>query len=224
MSGPLTTIGAVEIEGFVNSKYNQQHDWPDLMIFWHSSRIDNGLSNANDELQSIFDKFKHKDIITCLPYVTRTKSRGVLTLASNNPHDDPLIDFNIFSHPYDLKVEIEGMKYCLKMASTEPLKKFGVRPLPYIMPGCERYEQFSDEYLACMALVFPFSGHHFAGTCKMGHPNDPTAVVDPTLRVKGVQNLRVVNASVIPSLMAGHTMSPVMMIAEKAADMILNNL
>ncbi|XP_023244764.1 glucose dehydrogenase [FAD, quinone]-like, partial [Centruroides sculpturatus] len=106
-TGPLATIGGVGIEGFVNTKYSKQYDWPDLMIFWDISGIDNGLSNANDELQSIFDKFKDKDIIICAPYVIRTKSRGVLTLASNNPHDDPLIDFNIFSHPYDLKVEVE---------------------------------------------------------------------------------------------------------------------
>ncbi|XP_023210655.1 uncharacterized protein LOC111613537 [Centruroides sculpturatus] len=223
-TGPLTSLGATELIGYVSSKYNEQPDWPDLEILWATSGRSDYLLNANEELQKLIDQFKNQDLLNCNPVMTRTKSRGILTLKSNNPYDDPIIDMNMFSHPDDLRVLVEGMKFCLKMAFSEPLKKFGVRPLPYAIPGCEHYEQFSDEYLTCMAWVYPSTLYHYAGTCKMGHPNDPTTVVDPTLKVKGIHGLRVADASIIPMLMVAHSMAPTLMIGEKVADIILHDI
>ncbi|XP_023212900.1 uncharacterized protein LOC111615700, partial [Centruroides sculpturatus] len=223
-TGPLTTLGGVESSGFISTEYNNNKNWPDVIIFWITSRIQNAFSNANDDIQKIYEKFRNQDIISCVPYVARPKSRGVLTLKSNDPYEKPLIDFNIFSDPYDLKALVEGLNHCLKMTATVSMKKFGIKPLPYIMPGCEHYRRFSDDYLSCMASVLPLSGLHFVGTCKMGSSDDPTSVVDPTLKVKGIQGLRVVDASIIPSLIGATTMAPTMMIAEKAAYMILHNL
>ncbi|XP_067124755.1 glucose dehydrogenase [FAD, quinone]-like [Centruroides vittatus] len=225
-TGPLTPLGGIETLGFVNTKYSKDLNWPDMEIFWvtRSASSDSSIrktANAIDKLDKIFEKYSHLDTVTCVPNPTRIKSKGVLTLQSSDPYENPLIDPMYFSHPDDLKLAVEGLKICLQMASTKPMKKLGVRPLPYVMPGCEKYKVFSDEYLGCMLKAFPLSGHHFAGTCKMGHPNDPTTVVDPTLKVKGVQNLRVVDASIIPIMIGGHTNIPTMMIAEKAADFIL---
>ncbi|XP_023235644.1 choline dehydrogenase, mitochondrial-like [Centruroides sculpturatus] len=74
-----------------------------------------------------------------------------------------------------------------------------------------------------MARVYTVSIYHPAGTCKMGNLSDPTAVLDPQLRVKGVGGLRVVDASVMPEIVSGNTNAPVIMIAEKAADLILKS-
>ncbi|XP_023238513.1 glucose dehydrogenase [FAD, quinone]-like [Centruroides sculpturatus] len=226
--GPLTSSGGVDAIGFINSKYNEQFDRPDIEIFLVSGSITTGtalrtLLGPNEELQHALDKFKDSDVITCIPFVTRAKSRGTLILNSTDPYEKPLIDLNYFSHPYDIKILIEGMKYCLKLTSTEPMQRFGARPLPYTIPGCEKYEWLSDEYLECMAITFPFAAHHFVGTCKMGHPTDPTTVVDPKLKVKNVKGLRVVDASVIPNNIGCHTMAPVMMIADKVSDYILDD-
>ncbi|XP_067124627.1 glucose dehydrogenase [FAD, quinone]-like [Centruroides vittatus] len=193
-----------------------------MHIMWLTNRIENTYSNANDELQNMFDQYKDHDTITCFPTLIHPQSRGSVTLNSSNPYVDPVIDLNILSHPDDVKILVEGMKYCLTLASTKPMRKLGVRPLPYVMPGCEKYERFSDEHLTCMALAFPFSIHHFSGTCKMGDPNDPTTVVDASLKVKGVHGLRVVDTSIIPILTGGYTMTVTMMIADKAADIILH--
>ncbi|XP_067124760.1 glucose dehydrogenase [FAD, quinone]-like, partial [Centruroides vittatus] len=227
-TGPLTSLGGVEVIGFANSKYNKDLDWPDLEIFWVSRSVSSDsvlreMSGAVEELKKIFEKYSYLDTISCIPNPTRVKSKGVVSLQSTDPYEYPLIDLNYFSHTDDLKVSVEGLKVCLQMASSKPMKKLGVRPLPYVIPGCEKYELFSDNYLGCMLIAFPLPAHHFAGTCKMGHPKDPTTVVDPTLKVKGVQNLRVVDASIIPIMIGGHTNIPTMMIAEKAADFILDD-
>ncbi|XP_023240648.1 uncharacterized protein LOC111639101 [Centruroides sculpturatus] len=221
-TGPLSTLAEIEVAGFVNTKFNKYPDWPDMHIMWLTNRVEKELSNAIDKLQSMFDQYKDHDIITCFPTVIHPRSRGSVTLKSTNPYVEPVIDLNILSHSDDVKILVEGMKYCLTLASTKPMKKLGVRPLPYVMPGCEKYKHFSDEYLTCMALAFPFSVQYFSGTCKMGDPNDPTTVVDASLKVKGVHRLRVVDASIIPIIIGGHTMSVTMMIADKAADMILH--
>ncbi|XP_067124762.1 glucose dehydrogenase [FAD, quinone]-like [Centruroides vittatus] len=221
-TGPLSTLAEIEVAGFVNTKFNKYPDWPDMHIMWLTNRVEKQLSNAIDKLQYMFDQYKDHDIITCFPTLIHPRSRGSVTLKSSNPYVEPVIDLNILSHPDDVKILVEGMKYCLTLASTKPMKKLGVRPLPYVMPGCEKYKHFSDEYLACMALAFPFSIQYFSGTCKMGDPNDPTTVVDASLKVKGVHGLRVVDASIIPIIIGGHTMSVTMMIADKAADMILH--
>ncbi|XP_067124756.1 glucose dehydrogenase [FAD, quinone]-like [Centruroides vittatus] len=208
--GPLTASGGVDAIGFINSKYNEQFDRPDIEIFLVSGSITTGtalrtLLGPNEELQHALNKFKDSDVITCIPFVARAKSRGTLILNSTDPYEKPLIDLNYFSHPYDIKILIEGMRYCLKLASTEPMRRFGARPLPYVMPGCEKYEWLSDGYLECMAITFPFAAHHFTGT------------------VNNVKGLRVVDASVIPNNIGCHTMAPVMMIADKVSDYILDD-
>lgn len=90
--------------------------------------------------------------------------------------------------------------------------------IPY--PGCEGYEWGSDSYWECCARHYTNSVYHHVGTCKMGPSSDPDAVVDPQLKVYGIENLRVVDASIMPRLVAGHPNAVVYMIAEKASDMI----
>ncbi|XP_023214178.1 glucose dehydrogenase [FAD, quinone]-like, partial [Centruroides sculpturatus] len=229
---PLTSLGGIDTIGFVNSKYNNDPDWPDIELLWLSlsPASDNGtvlrrVFNLNEEVwKTMFEPFTSIDTISCFPYPTRPKSRGLVTIRSNDTHDDPLIDFNFFSNPYDLKIAVEGLKYCLKMASTEAMRKFGVYPLPVSVPGCEHYKRFSDEYLACVATTLPFTIYHYCGTCKMGSDTNPTTVVGPTLKVKGVERLRVADASIMPFVVTGQLNIPTYMIGEKAADMILYDL
>ncbi|XP_067133592.1 glucose dehydrogenase [FAD, quinone]-like [Centruroides vittatus] len=231
-TGPLTSLGGIDTIGFVNSKYNDDPDWPDIEMLWFSlsAASDNGAvlrhaANLKEEVwKTMFEPFTSIDTISCYPYPTRPKSRGFLTIRSSDPHDDPLIDLKFYSNPYDLKIIVEGLKYCLRMASTKAMRKFGVYPLPVSVPGCEHYKRFTDEYLACVATTLPFTVYHYCGTCKMGSVADPTTVVDPTLKVKGVEGLRVADASIMPFVVTGHLNIPTYMIGEKAADMILSDL
>ncbi|XP_023235932.1 glucose dehydrogenase [FAD, quinone]-like [Centruroides sculpturatus] len=113
-TGPLTSLGGVDTIGFVNSKYNNDPDWPniELLLFSLSGAVKStGLGsvfNLNDEVyKTIFEPFTSIDTISCFPYPTRPRSRGYVTIRSRNPCDDPIIDFKFYSNPHDLKVMVE---------------------------------------------------------------------------------------------------------------------
>ncbi len=148
--------------------------------------------------------------------VLRPKSRGKLSLKSANPREPIKIDFNFFSHPEDATVMLNGIRVARKILATEA---FDEHRGEEIHPGkdVESDEALLQKCKDKLGLVY-----HPVGTCKMG--NDPMAVVDSELRVHGVEKLRVIDASVMPTLVSGNTNAPVIVIAEKAADMILNPL
>ncbi|RDV24627.1 choline dehydrogenase [Alteromonas aestuariivivens] len=142
------------------------------------------------------------------------KSRGSITLQSNHPADHPLIDPNYLAEEDDCKVMIEGVRLARQILNSPSFAPFrGKERLPGAQ--AETDEQILDFIRARSETIY-----HPIGTCKMGADNDPMAVVDNQLRVRGVSGLRVVDASVMPSLLGGNTNAPTAMIAERAADFI----
>ena len=147
-----------------------------------------------------------------------SKSVGELYLNKTHPHSQPLIDPRYLSNADDIKDLQRAIRVALKLGETPPLSSEGVKLFAEMMISPYQYntEEFWRWYIDNMA----YSTFHYGGTCKMGSVDDPSAVVDPKLRVKGVTGLRVVDASVMPTLTSGNPAAPVIMIAEKAADMI----
>jgi choline dehydrogenase len=147
-------------------------------------------------------------------YLTRPASRGQLMLASPDPLDQPVIDPNYLCNPADLVGFAAGFRFLRKLFAARPVSDLVSNE---ISPGetCQ-----SDEALAAY-LRDRGSGtaFHPVGTCKMGQ--DALAVVDAELKVHGLQGLRVVDASIMPTLIGGNTNAPTIMIAEKAADLII---
>jgi choline dehydrogenase-like flavoprotein len=141
------------------------------------------------------------------------ESRGRLTLASADPFAPPVIDPNLLSIPEDIEPLIRGMQLVRRVFASTAFAKFKVRE---IFPG-EAVQ--SDTDLRAYIRSESYTVHHPVSTCRMG--TDSLAVVDPQLRVAGVEGLRVADASVFPSIVGGNTNAVVVMVAEKAADLLL---
>lgn len=112
------------------------------------------------------------------------------------------------------------MKIADNLTLTDTIQQYNAKLSPYKIPGCEEFEQRSDDYLECQARHHSLTIYHPVGTCKMGPDTDPMAVVDSRLRVRGIKGLRVIDASIMPLIVSGNTNAPTIMIAEKGSDMI----
>jgi choline dehydrogenase len=147
-------------------------------------------------------------------YVSRPASRGRITLGSADPLDQPLIDPGYLSDPADLPQFVAGIQQMREIFRAKPLGDLLGRELG---PGAEA--RTAEEIAAYVRDRASGTIFHPVGTCKMG--TDGMAVVDPSLRVHGLEGLRVVDASIMPTLVGGNTNAPTIMIAEKAAAMML---
>jgi choline dehydrogenase-like flavoprotein len=149
----------------------------------------------------------------------RPTSRGWLKLKTPNPADAPSIRPNYLATPEDQRVAVDSIRITRKIAAQPALKPYN--PIEYL-PG----PQVRDDDEAALERAAGDVGttiFHPVGTARMGRDDDPNAVVDARLRVIGVEGLRVVDASVMPSITSGNTNSPTIMIAEKGAEMILED-
>jgi choline dehydrogenase len=142
------------------------------------------------------------------------RSRGRLKLASADPFAAPLIDPNLLSEPDDVQPLLRGLRLVRRVFGTPAFAPYRAHESA---PGESKQ---SDEDLIGYIRAEAYTVHHPVSTCRMG--NDSMAVVDPQLRVNGVDGLRVADASVFPSIIGGNTNAAVVMIAEKAADLILD--
>ncbi|AMG35604.1 GMC family oxidoreductase [Achromobacter xylosoxidans] len=148
----------------------------------------------------------------------RPSSRGTVQLRGTDPFEAPAMQPNYLSTELDRRMTVAAVKYARRLAATEPLAglmKREFRPGPDVQSDDEILH-FCREY---GATIF-----HPSGTAKMGPRSDPMAVVDERLRVHGVSGLRVVDCSIMPTLVSGNTNVPVVMLAERAADFILQDL
>jgi 4-pyridoxate dehydrogenase len=146
--------------------------------------------------------------------VLRPESRGKLALASSDPRQAIRIQPNFFSRDKDLKVIRDGMRMARDVFAQKPMQPFGGGESA---PGVDKTSDAElDDYIRRTATTI----FHPLGACRMGAARDEAAVVDPELKVLDVEGLRVVDASVMPDLVGGNINAAVIMIAEKAADMI----
>lgn len=174
---------------------------------------------------------KGTEVFTGVGCVLRPESRGTITVKSSNPYDKPIIDPNYLSTESDWNIQRKALRLVLRVARQEPLKSNLVFPdfkkgekvdkdfENVFWPGEADPETITDEELTEAVIRHSQSIYHPVGTARMG--TDPrTSVVDTSLRVHGIKNLRIVDASVFPAQLSGHPAAPVIAIAERAADFI----
>ena len=178
---------------------------PDIQIFFNPARLD-----AKPWFPLI--RPAQEDQINAIMILLHPDSRGWLTLRSADPKDPPRIFLNILSEQSDIDALVRGLRIARRVFETAPLADLVDAE---VAPGKDvESDAALIEYLKKAAMV----SHHPVGTCKMGH--DDMAVVDPQLRLRGIEGLRVADASIMPTVPGGNTNAPSIMVGEKAADLI----
>jgi choline dehydrogenase len=178
---------------------------PDIQMFFNPIRMD-------AQIWTPFVGPRQEHQLNAVVLLLHPEARGALTLRSVDPADPPRIQLNLLSARMDIETLIRGLKIAREVFATPPLSALIERELT---PGAEIVSdaQFED-HLRQNVIV----AHHPVGTCRMGH--GPECVIDPQLRVRGVEGLRVCDASIMPTVPGGNTNAPSIMIGEKAADLI----
>ncbi len=179
---------------------------------------------ANSDLQITFTPASYREGVqgelerepgmTVASWQQRPDSRGWVRLRSSNPFDAPMIQPNYLAEESDRRVLLAGMKLARKLLSSKPLMPFYERedfPGPHVQ---------SDDELLAAAKQRGTSTFHPAGTCRMGPATDPLAVVDDQLRVRGFDGLRVIDASIMPTMLSANLNAATMALADRASDFV----
>ncbi len=156
--------------------------------------------------------------VTINALLLRPRARGSVRLASMDPAAAPVVDTGIFNHPDDLRVSMTGFRFARQVLASQPLADMVERE---IFPGPD---VSSDEAIATHCKRTVKTGYHPVGTCRMGRDDDPLAVLSSDLKVRGVEGLRVIDASMMPTIVSGNTNAAVMAVADRAADLMMNTL
>lgn len=210
--GPISSPGGVEGIAFLDTKnQNSTDDYPDLeLLQMGGSVISDPIFKTNFGIKNeIYDdmflplEYGRKEAFMVFPMVLRPKSRGRIKLRSNKAFDNPMIIPNYFSDPHDIDISIKGIRKIIDLMDTDAFRKCNGKLMDTPLPGCKHLKFNSDAYWECYTRHFTFTIYHHCGTAKMGPPSDPKAVVDPRLRVYGIEGLRVADASIMPEIITG---------------------
>ncbi|KAH1011254.1 hypothetical protein HUJ04_000666 [Dendroctonus ponderosae] len=218
--GPLTSTG-VDVIGFIKTEFSKgRHLYPDVELLVTSSQIGDNLSNKISE-ENIHDLKKQ---ITINLILLHPKSRGTLSLHTNNPFDYPLINLNDFSdkEDYDIKTLLSAIRTTQKLLQSQHLQPLG---LSYqgIIPRCSEYDVYSDDYWTCAIKQLSISIGEVTSSAPMGEEKEGSfgsSVVDLKLRVHGIDKLRVADDSVIPVSISGH-LAAIKMVIDNQYDFII---
>ncbi|MFB0874298.1 MULTISPECIES: GMC family oxidoreductase [unclassified Sphingobium] len=199
-----SVIGIGVVLGQIFWKSNPALDNPDMLVTFTPGSFKEGFLGVLDDVPGM----------TLGAWQLRPESTGYVKAKSTDLFEAPAIQPNYLSAEHDRDVLLSGQKLIRRLLNETSLKKYVVEEM---MPGPSVQ---TDDDLRAYARRQALAGYHYCGTAKMGPATDPLAVVDASLRIHGLSNIRVIDASIMPEITSGNTNAPTMMIAEKGADMV----
>lgn len=219
---PLAATGPLHISAFIRTKFAEEDkSVPDIQFHFDGRNLKEFYSDPTTYLASNIFPLAYYDSINVRPILLLPKSRGYLTLNKTDPvFGQPLIYPRFFTIKHDLDTLVSALKAVTKLENTKPFIRNGAKFIKKSVPACSNYVWGTTDYFACILTRYTTTIYHPSGTCKMGPVWDEDAVVNPRLQVYGIQNLRVADASIMPNIVRGNTNAPVIMIGEKASDII----
>ncbi|MET7850668.1 GMC oxidoreductase [Streptomyces avermitilis] len=206
--GPIPENSAMDSDAGLFVRRDPEHAGPDLMFHFYQIPFTDNPERLG------YERPEHG--VSMTPNIPKPKSRGRVYLTSADPSVKPALDFRYFTDEddYDGRTLVDGIKIAREIAKTEPLARWLKRE---VCPGPEITD---DEELSAYARHVAHTVYHPAGTCRMGAASDEHAVVDPQLRIRGLEGIRIADASVFPTMPAVNPMIGVLMVGEKCADLL----
>lgn len=219
--GPLSATGTLQVSAMINTRFAPDPFRPDIQFSFDVTNVQNFLTDPilTAETNVIPNAYYTGAMVR--PILLHPRSRGVVMLNFTDPiFGDPLIFANTFTEQVDLLTVVEACKISVNFMQTHTLQHAGITLETTPLPNCVAYPFGTDAYWTCVATEYTTTLYHPVGTCKMGPKEDSNAVVDNQLRVHGINNLRVIDASIMPTLTSGNTNAPTIMIGERGADWV----
>jgi choline dehydrogenase len=226
--GFLSQVGTLNAGGLINT-LSSSEKYPDVqMIFYKFSKdqmyFDSVLANfgfKDEYIEQLVQANAQHEIVMVYNILLNPKSKGTYKLRDNNPDSKPIINPNYLSNAEDVDTLIRGANKITELVNSSAMAPNEAEIMAPYIEECDGLEYGTDDFWKCYFKYFTQDLWHPTGTCKMGRVGDPSAVVDPYLKLQGFTNIRVADASIMPSVPSGNTQCPTYAVGQKAADIIL---
>ncbi|KAK9871974.1 hypothetical protein WA026_015218 [Henosepilachna vigintioctopunctata] len=227
--GLFSKISHLNVIGLLNTKNDSKY--PDIefmhMVFMKENMMALetfiAATELNSDIAANLRNFNRKhNILVTVIVLLQPKSRGNITLKDSNPYVHPTITAGYLTDEKgdDLETFLRGIRLAEARLRSEVFKKLDTEVMDIGIPNCRNFKFDTDDYWKCAVKNIATSLYHPTSTCKMGPKSDKSAVVDSRLKVHGVKNLRVIDASIMPNIVSANTQAACYMIGQKGAHMI----
>ncbi|XP_075156916.1 glucose dehydrogenase [FAD, quinone]-like [Haematobia irritans] len=225
--GPLASLSVSSLVGLVN--VDGMSMYPDIQ-YLHFSFQKNEIETLQTYLKAVgmkedkanylMEVIKENAILLIFIVLLHPKSRGSVIITSKSFKDPPTIDTNYFSAPEDIESMLRALNYAENFVNSQTLQEKNAEIIHIPLQECDLHQFKSPEYWNCYIKYMSYTCYHPVGTVQMGSLDNNSSVVDPRLKVKDLENLRVADASIMPTLPSANTNAASIMIGEKASDLI----